>query len=161
MEQDLYQWIIGIQQQGFPVSREMILVKGNEILQTLYGNLRSTGSIGRGWLDRFMNRHPSLCLRSAQIIKPSRNKAPIEGLKIFFNEILKYQIERKLSPDRIFNMDETRFAQKDKSRNVIAMSGSKNVWSKSIEAQFHLRFIICVYTSGFVIHLLIIAPGQR
>jgi hypothetical protein len=54
MENDLQAWIVAMQSSGLPVSRDMILVKGNKIYCSIYGNTRSTGFLGRGWLDRFM-----------------------------------------------------------------------------------------------------------
>ena len=47
-EADLYQWVIGMQREGFTVTRDMLLIKANEIYHVIFGNLRSSGSIGRG-----------------------------------------------------------------------------------------------------------------
>ena len=63
MENDIQAWIVGMQSHGHPVTRGMVLVKGNEIYRKLYGTTRSTGFLGRGWLERFMGRHPLLGLR--------------------------------------------------------------------------------------------------
>jgi len=82
-------------------------------------------------------------------------------LHIFFNEFVKHIVERKLSTDRVFNMDETGFAQKSKCKKVIAVHGSKNVWSKSVEASFHLTLVACVGASGFVVPPMFIVPGKR
>ena len=58
-------------------------------------------------------------------------------------------------------MDETGFAQKNKTKKVIAVAGSKNVWSKSVEASFHLTIVACVSASGFAVPPLYIVPGQH
>ena len=55
-----------MQAQGLPVTRDSILIKGNEIYQVMYGSTRSIGFLKRGWLNRFMEQHPKLSLRSAQ-----------------------------------------------------------------------------------------------
>jgi hypothetical protein len=47
-ETDLFEWVVGMQKQDFPVSWDMLIVKANQIYQELFGNLRSSGSIGRG-----------------------------------------------------------------------------------------------------------------
>jgi hypothetical protein len=75
MENDLQDWIIGMQCSGYPVSRDMILIKGNEMYHAMYGSTRSSGNLGRGWVEKFMKRHPVLTLRTSQVIKRVRNTA--------------------------------------------------------------------------------------
>jgi hypothetical protein len=75
--------------------------------------------------------------------------------------LIQFIIEFKLTSDRIFNMDETGFAQKSKSKKVIAVQGSKNVSSKSADASFHLTIVACISASGFVVPPMFIIPGQR
>ena len=58
-------------------------------------------------------------------------------------------------------MDETGFAQKNKTRNVIAITGSKKFWSKSVEASFHMTIVACVSANGFSVTLLFILPYQQ
>ena len=62
---------------------------------------------------------------------------------------------------RVFNMDETGFAQKNKTRKVIYVTGSKNVWSKILEASFHITIVACIAANGFSVPPLFILPGQR
>ena len=40
---------------------------------------------------------------------------------------MKHVIERKASPDRVLNMDETGFLQKSRQTKVIVVKGSRNV----------------------------------
>jgi hypothetical protein len=161
LESDLQDWIVEMQRQGFPVSRDTILVKGNELFHELYGNTRSVGDLGRGWINRFMERHPLLTTRTSQVIKRVRAEATEDGLRTFMWEMSKHVLERGLTSDRIFNMDETGFAQKNKAKKVIAVHGSRNVWSKSVEASFHLTIVACVGANGFVVPPLYVVPGQR
>ena len=123
------------------MTRDMILLKGNNIYRGFYGPTRSAGYLSRGWLNRFMNRHQLLTTRTSEVIKRVRAEATEEGLQIFTWEFMKYVTERKMTDDRIFNMDEMGFAQKNKTRKVIAVTGSKNVWSKSVEASFHMTIV--------------------
>jgi len=161
IEDDLQSWVLAMQSKGFPVSREMIHIKGNEVYRELYGGTRSIGRLSSGWVNRFMQRHPLLTLRSSQVIKRVRADATEEGLREFFNQLTQIIIEFGVTRERIFNMDETGFAQKSKSKKVIAVKGSKNVWSKSVEASFHLTITACVSASGYVLPPMFIVPGQR
>ena len=161
IEDDLVAWVVAMQAQGLPVTRDSILIKGNEIYREMYGSTRSIGFLKRGWLNRFMERHPILSLRSAQMIKRVRNEATEEGLLQFYWEYVKHVVERKLSSDRVFNMDETGFFQTKKSKKVVVVRGSRNVWSKTVESSFHLTIVACCAANEFVVPPLFIVPGVR
>jgi hypothetical protein len=62
IEDDLKAEIVGIQCQGFPVSRDAILIKGNELFHSTFGNSCQVGSWKCGWLNRFIEQHPIACL---------------------------------------------------------------------------------------------------
>ena len=113
LENDLEAWVVAMQSQGYPVTRDMILLKGNELYQAMFGKRtspRTRRTLKRGWLDRFMKRHPLLSLRSAQGIKRVRAEASIEGLTAFFWELSKHLLERNIvDAERVFNMAETGF----------------------------------------------------
>ena len=48
---DLVDWFIGIQSQGYPLTQDMILMKGNKIYWGLYGPTISEGYLNRGWYN--------------------------------------------------------------------------------------------------------------
>ena len=163
-ENDIKDWIIGMQKEGYPVSRQDILIKANNIYKQMCGityDIRSCRRLKMGWLNRFLNRYPCLSICSAQIIKRVRNEVGLDGIRHLFSEVAQHVIEQKLTSDRMFNMDESGFNEKRKSKKVVAASGSKNVWSKSIETNSHVTFVACASASGFVIPPLIILQGKR
>ena len=55
----------------------------------------------------------------------------------------------------------TGFAQKNRTRKVIAVNISKNVWSEIVEASFHMTIVACVSANGFSFPPLFTLPGQR
>jgi hypothetical protein len=77
----------------------------------MFGITHQVGSLKHGWLNRFMQQHPMLCLQTAQIVKRVRAEASEEGLKTFFWELSAHYIERKITSNRIFNMHKTGFCQ--------------------------------------------------
>nr|CCA15902.1 AlNc14C16G1762 [Albugo laibachii Nc14] len=77
---------------------------------------------------------------------PESNQVRQENLDHLLNQLMKHAIERKLTNDRVFNMDETVFGQKTKSRKVIPVRGSKNVWTNA---------------SGSCLPPLFLLPGQQ
>ena len=64
-------------------------------------------------------------MKSAQIFKRVRAEASEEGLKTLFWELAKHCVERKITSDRIFNMDETRFCQHSKTKKANASPKGK------------------------------------
>jgi hypothetical protein len=152
-----------MQKQRFPVDRDTIFIKANEIYSNLHGSYitRAKGHLSHSWINKLMNRHPFLSLRSAQVIKKNRNEADEGGLIVLLNELIKHSVVKNLCSDRIFYMDETAFAQKAKSKKVIALCGSRNVWKRQIESSFHLTIVSCAAANGLIVPPLFILPGAR
>ncbi|KAG9399833.1 hypothetical protein AC1031_018126 [Aphanomyces cochlioides] len=61
-ETDLVAWIGAMQQDGYPIDRQAIIIKANQLLKKLDPDM----SVSDGWYKRFMQRHPALVNRSAQ-----------------------------------------------------------------------------------------------
>ncbi|RLO02729.1 hypothetical protein DYB28_013787, partial [Aphanomyces astaci] len=118
-ESDLVPWITAIQQDGHPVDRHMILIKGNQLVR----QLDPLGSVSGGWYKRFMQRHTQLTSRSAQVISHARNSVNDAAVQVLFDSVDSITAEHGLTPDRIFNMDETAFASRQKSKKVVAIKG--------------------------------------
>nr|CCA27013.1 PREDICTED: similar to conserved hypothetical protein [Albugo laibachii Nc14] len=142
LEKDLRDWVIGTQRKGFPPTRD-------------------AGTIGRGWRDRFFKRFPELAIRNAQIIKRVRNGVECNAVVSYFGRCARAIIEENAGPSRIFNLDETGFVQNLKTRKVIAVRGSKAVWSQNVEPGFHLTMVACVSADGFVVPPAFIVLGKR
>ena len=77
VEDDFKSWIVSMQSQEFPVSRDVILVKANEMFSSMYRSTCHAGSLKLGWLKRFMERHPMLRLQS---VKYARTEVSEEGI---------------------------------------------------------------------------------
>ncbi|RHY93736.1 hypothetical protein DYB31_007002, partial [Aphanomyces astaci] len=121
-EADLVAWIVAMQQDGYPVDRQVIVVKANQLLRRLDPSLAVTA----GWYRRFRARHLELANRVAQVISHARNAVTMDGVNLLFDSMVEIIKAHDLSPDRIFNMDETAFASRKKSKSVVALKGSQN-----------------------------------
>ncbi|KAG2764892.1 hypothetical protein Pcac1_g23584 [Phytophthora cactorum] len=73
----------------------------------------------------------------------------------------KLVIEHKLTAARFFNMDETSFMPAKKTKTVVAIKGSTNVWSHESKANFHMTVCAAVSAAGTALPPLIIVPGVR
>ncbi|RQM25418.1 hypothetical protein B5M09_000988 [Aphanomyces astaci] len=121
-EEDLVAWIGGMQRDGHPPERYAILVKANQLARMIDPSL----SLTSGWYHRFRNRHPQLTKRCAQVISHARNHVDLDGVQRLYESLSATILEHALTPDRIFNMDETAFISRKKSNAVIALKGSQN-----------------------------------
>lgn len=155
-EQHLVDWVIGMQMIGFPLSAEDIVAKANEISATIAGR-----DIGVGWYKRFLGRHSELTGRVAQNLSRARNEVSKEYIDSLFWTMAKLVIEDRVDATRIFNVDETAFLSRAKSRRVVAVRGSPNVWSKTISTSFHLTIVACASAAGLVIPPTFLLPGER
>ncbi|KAE8903640.1 hypothetical protein PF005_g9315 [Phytophthora fragariae] len=154
-ERHLYDWVVGRQLVGHPVDRAFILKKATEISLLVAG----TG-VGEGWYSRFMGRHPQLSTRIAQPLPLKRNCVTGGDMATLFGTLAKLVIELQLDGSRIFNMDETAFQTRKKSKRVVAVRGSTNVWCLDPAVNFHLSIVACGSAVGFVVPPAFILPGK-
>ena len=157
VESDMVDWICAMQMDGYPVDRRAILVKANQVARSI----DASASLGDGWYLRFMKRHPQLVNRSAQSISRARNSVEVADVDRLFGSMATLYKKYGLGPERIFNMDETAFNSRKKSKNVVALKGSRNVWTKSVTTNFHLSIVACGSADGHILPPLFIVPGEQ
>ncbi|RHY41308.1 hypothetical protein DYB38_010448 [Aphanomyces astaci] len=156
LEKDLVDWIAGMQSCGHPVQRQTITLRAARICRAF----DQTMTLSSGWYQRFLARHPILAKRTAQVISRSRNEVCQRTVEILYDRLATVVNEHKLDSTRIFNMDETAFNSRKKSKVVVALRGSKNVWAKDINTNFHMSIAACGNAAGLVIPPLFIMPGD-
>ncbi|RQM31372.1 hypothetical protein B5M09_007329 [Aphanomyces astaci] len=113
-EADLVAWIATMQQNGFPMYRAGIIVKANQLIR----RLDPTRSLTGGWYRRFIGRHPNLVNRVAQVISNARNGVDMSGVQRLYESLDMIMAEHNLTPDCMFNMDETAFETRRKTKKV-------------------------------------------
>ncbi|KAJ0398588.1 hypothetical protein P43SY_003194 [Pythium insidiosum] len=155
-EQWLYDWVVGMQCISIPCEPQDVIAKANAIIAKL-----DAPPVGTGWYKRFLERHPLLVMRQAQVVSRVRNEVDVGVVTRLFWTVAKIVVEQKLDPSRVFNVDETAFLTRKKSRRVLAVKGSPNVWCKSITTNFHLSLVACASAAGFVVPPLFVLPGER
>ena len=100
-----------------------------ENVATEKGVLRSS-RISDGWWRRFLQRHPSLSLRSGDATGHVRmNAMTEENLTNYFDLLRDCMFENDLNnhPERIYNMDESGMPLDPKPPKVVAVRGQKKV----------------------------------
>jgi hypothetical protein len=80
----------------------------------------------------------------------------------FFNLLQNTVHDEDLTPDRIFNMDETGFSSVQKPQKVFARKGKHQVGAiTSGERGRNITFVCCVSASGMYVPPLIIYPRKH
>ncbi|KAJ8868371.1 hypothetical protein PR048_029887 [Dryococelus australis] len=83
------------------------------------------GLAGRYWLEGFMKRHPRISLRQPQASSINRitafNKDEVRHL---YDNLEGLMVKYKFSPDKIFNVDETRISTVQNSGKIVAKKGA-------------------------------------
>ncbi|CAK4621511.1 unnamed protein product, partial [Aphanomyces euteiches] len=114
-----------------------------------------------GWYNRFIAHHPILTTRTAQVISRVHNATDTNDIGNLFNVMLYHIITYKMDATRVFNMDGSGYLTHSKSKRIVAVKGSINVWSNTLSAAFHMTYVAYVSAVGFVVPPLFIIPGQR
>ncbi|OQR85484.1 hypothetical protein ACHHYP_11770 [Achlya hypogyna] len=156
LEDDIYSWVVAMQMAGFPVGRTDICAKDNLVCEVL-----NIGCVTDGWYQRFLGRYPDLTSRVAQVVSRSRNGPTKDAMITLFGTLQKLVIELKLDATRIFNMDESPFLSRTKSKTVVALRGSHNVWTTEPPSSAHISYLAYVSAPGLLVPPLFILPGAR
>ncbi|RHY36706.1 hypothetical protein DYB38_011921, partial [Aphanomyces astaci] len=101
-----------------------------------------------------------LTKRVAQVISHARNSVCESSVQILYDSMNDVIRDHQLTADRVFNMDETSFASRRKSKDVVALKGSRNVWAKAIAPNFHLSIVACGSADGTLLPPVFLLPGD-
>ncbi|CAH0729912.1 unnamed protein product, partial [Brenthis ino] len=89
---------------------------------------------GDGWFKAFLKRHPDIVQRTSEGVTQSSANISELDIRKWFTEIHQYLEEIGLlhlldNPKRVFNGDESGFQLCPKTGKVLAVKGTKNVYS--------------------------------
>ena len=110
-EQELVDWIFDCCKKGFPITKSNLFDSVKQICEKLQKqNPFTNNTPGRYWYSGFLKRHPEVSERISENVCLNRAKVSELSLRNWFQEIFLYLEAENLldiSPDRIFNSDET------------------------------------------------------
>lgn len=88
-----------------------------------------------------------------------------ESLSLWFNEMKEYidsvDISILVSPDRLFNADETGFSLCPKGKKVVACKGDKHVYSLSANTRTNITVVVCTSAIGNFLPPMMIFPYKK
>ena len=126
---------------------------------------RTTQEAGKDWAHQFMTRHrDAISLRTPEPTSAARARSfNRENVGSFFNLLEKVPDANKLSPDRIYNVDETKITTvANRPSKIVTTRGKKPVGSLSYAERGQLVTVeICINAAGFFVRPLFNFPRQR
>lgn len=119
---------------------------------------------GKKWYYAFMRRHPQLSLRKPENTSLARaqgfNKARVEA---FFQMLGRIYDEEQLTPDRLYNMDETSLSTvQDGQKKIVGARGKRRIGAVvSNERGESTTCVVCMSASGSFVPPMLIYRRKR
>ena len=132
-ENEIVSWIFKMSKMGFPISKDHLLDTVQMIVKSQKRETPFTnGRPSKHWYSSFLRRHPGLSLRMGQNLTSARAAVTEEKLRNWFDTVGKYLSSeglKEISPERIFNMDESGFLLTPKTEKYLVRRGQKAVYN--------------------------------
>ena len=153
-ELELMNWIGQMVDHGFIVTKTDILNKATTMYQT---KTKSSKTVSNGWYDDFRERHPELVKRACSHITQLRiqSQQP-ERISHFFTTLDTIIKQNNISPDRIYNCDETGINKDENGNHTLAIKGTTKVQCVVPNDRRLTTILACVNAIGESIPPLII-----
>ena len=107
---------------------------------------------GKDWIQAFFRRHAQLSERRPQALWKELAVVTRESLEAWFNEMKAYidlqNPSLLMSPDRIFNADESGFSVCPKTKKVISETGAKHVYAITSGSRQQVTALACISANG-------------
>lgn len=131
-ENEIVNWIIFCAERGFPVTKNHLFdCVQNYLIRNKKKNPFKNNRPGKHWYNAFMRRHPSLAERVSQNLTSTRAAVTESDLRGWFSRVLENLTSKGLlsiSPEQIFNLDESAFMMVPKDNTVLTTKGAKAVY---------------------------------
>lgn len=137
----LYEWFRQRRSEGLPISGPMLMEKASQFHKEL--NIEESCEYSAGWLQKFRIRHGIRYLKVCGE-KMSANVELAEEYVVKFSDLVK---QHNLTPEQIYNMDETGLFWRCLPRSTLACSDEKSV-SGGKDSKERLTVMLCSNAAG-------------
>lgn len=165
-EERLVHWIKQCAQRGFGKSRSEIKEAVKAIIESR--GTSSTADIplpSKQWMKDFFLRHKELSDRTPSSLGKERALVSKQSLSIWFTTMKTFMDQQDctllVSPERLYNAEETGFSLCPKSKKVIATKGTKHIYSVGSNTKQNITVMACCSATGHYLPPLIIYPYKR
>ncbi|KAK6225151.1 transposase [Colletotrichum tabaci] len=156
-EAKLAEWVRIQHALGLPPSHQQVKEFAGRILHAM----GDTQPVGRGWIQAFIRRNPSVKVQRSRSIDSRRvNGASTEVIRDWFKHLAIPEII-SIKPANRYNMDETGILEGQGSNGlVLGMSETKSVRKKQPGSRAWVSIIECISALGYVLNPLVIYKGK-
>ena len=135
------------------------------VQQTIEKKGRSTENFNfEGWWTRFLERNPTLSLRTSDPLSQVRSNAVTkENINNYYSLLKKTLVDKDLlnKASRIYNMDESGMPLDPKQLKRVAHKGTKKVHGQASGNKSQITIVACGNAAGHVLPPMIIFKGER
>ncbi|KAJ8969389.1 hypothetical protein NQ314_001788 [Rhamnusium bicolor] len=153
-EAQLEKWIIEKALLGFPMHPDELKDSVQRVLKTINRpNPFVDDRPGRKWLKLFLNRHPKITQRSAEIISKARASVSEAGIRNWFQELNEYLQHENCAeilndPSRIFNGDETGLQTCPKTGKLLGPKNYRNFYEIASGPEKECITVLCTFSAA-------------
>lgn len=104
---------------------------------------------GKDWVAKFMQRHPQLSLRKANLLKRSRAAVGPQEVRDFFHKFCK--VAEGVPPQNIFNYDETNFTEDPGAKKALFARGTKYAEKVCDSSKSAISVLFCGSATGVLL----------
>ena len=138
IEDDICDWAMAMSKVGLPVTPKTIRQKAREIYSLRFRSVQTRlmdKLFTTSWFRRVKERHPQITTRHPQSLASSRQGLNLSQFKTLFDTLTSLYKKESITPDRVFNADETAInPSKLSGKCVVTAKGCRAV-PQSVPAQ--------------------------
>lgn len=166
MDKELYDYVINNQRYGQPTNGREIK-RAAWFIAEAHGKSDLFGDQGpsNGFLQRFLQRHPSLVTRKPEGLSRAAAAVTKADIRKWFSLIQKTMVEDGYAgilndPSRIYNCDESGFCLAPPKSSAYVEKGTKNVHLVQ-RGKEQITVMFCFSATGYVTKPYIVLKGKR
>lgn len=167
-ENFLVQHLIDCAEKGFPKTMDYICEAAHKIVVSFPRPLKHTNKPGRHFARNLIKRNKSLSLRTPSNLSRASCAVTLTSIMNWFNWFEDFLRRKslleiyKMSPDHIFNADETPLPTNLKSKKVIGQKGSRTLHSQSPpNSKQNYTALVTISAAGKLFKPYVILKGER
>ncbi|XP_022826400.1 uncharacterized protein LOC111356328 [Spodoptera litura] len=167
-EAKIAEWIVNKAKLGFPMHPEEVFDTVENFLTANNRKSKFTGNRpGKKWLKLFLNRHPEITKRNAEVISKGRAAVTESAIRAWFKELDQFLIEEdaldiKNNPSRIFNADETGVMTCPKTGIILGPKNYRNTYEIASGKEKESITVLCTFAAdGKDVPPFVVYPYKR
>ena len=146
---------------GFGISKQQLLMKVSRMTKSLGIKAFKNDIPSDDWWRGFRARHPEVSLRKAEALSTTRSRMMNRTVvSNYFSDLIRIISENELSPDVIWNSDETGKQFEHKPTTVVARKGARAVPGRTGNSRENVTILACVNAQGTSLPPMCIVKGK-